>query len=228
MSVDSQTYDKTVSLKAGEKIEPLDECGHVIIQHERMYRFGGDAVALFKFARKHVRKDSAVFDLCSGCGVIGILLAIECGCRINGAEIDGEMCDMSMRSCVLNGIVGAEFYNADVRDADSVLPAARYDAVVCNPPFYKSDSRASKIAPAANSELTVSLDDVIKASKRLLKAGGALFLVYTSTRMDEVFCACARYGLTPKEITVNPNGKTFLLRAVRGGKQGMTVSVKEY
>lgn len=215
---------KNVRLNDGEHIEPLDECGHYIIQHEAMYRFGGDAVALYKYARQFVRRDDKVCDLCSGCGVIGILLALDRGCRVDGAEIDKALCDMSVRSCALNGLTGMRYFNIDIRTAGDALPAAAYDAVVCNPPFFKADSRARAIAPAANSELTVTLDDVIATSKRLLKVGGALLLVYTATRLDDAVCACRAHGLTPKHLTVNSNGKTFLLRAVRGGKQGMIVS----
>ena len=91
-----------ITLKAGECKEPLDDCGHVIIQHKDMYRFGGDAVALYKCARKFVRRDDKVFDLCSGCGVVGILLALNCGCAVGGAEIDGALFDMCVRSCALN------------------------------------------------------------------------------------------------------------------------------
>ncbi len=217
-----------ITLKAGECKEPLDDCGHVIIQHKDMYRFGGDAVALYKYARRFIRRDDKVFDLCSGCGVVGILLALDCGCAVGGAEIDGALFDMCVRSCALNGLDGSGYYNVDITTAIDMLPAAQYDAVVCNPPFFKADSKARAVAPAANSELTVTLDDVIKTAKRLLKAGGALYLVYTASRLDEAVCACHKHGLTPKHMTVNANGKTFLLRAVRGGKQGMTVSTEEF
>ncbi|MDE6401093.1 MAG: methyltransferase [Clostridiales bacterium] len=219
---------KNVKLNAGEHAEPLDDNGHYIIQHEDMYRFGGDAVALYKFARRFVRRDDNVFDLCSGCGVIGILLALDCGCGVDGAEIDGALCDMSMRSCELNGLKNMRYFNIDIRTHGDALPAAGYDAVVCNPPFFKADSKARTVAPAANSELTVTLGDVIKTSKRLLKVGGALFLVHTATRLDEALCACRDHGITPKHLVVNANGKTFMLRAVRGGKQGMIVSTEEF
>lgn len=213
-------------VRDGEKAEPLGD-GFYIIQSENGYRFGSDAVALAHYASGFIGKNSRVFDLCSGCGIIGIMLAISDGCTVDGAEIDAWLCDMSNRSCALNSLDGVKFINTDIKNIGE-LPAAEYDLVVCNPPYYKEDSKPSTVAPHANSELTVNLAEVIFAAKWLLKVGGSLCMVHISSRLDEVLIECNRNGLAPKELIVNPNGKTFMLRAVRGGRQGMTVKVKEY
>lgn len=216
----------TQFVRDGEKAEPLGD-GYYIIQSENGYRFGSDAVALAHFASKFISKNSRVFDLCSGCGIIGIMLAIAGGCQVDGAEIDGTLCDMSNRACALNGLNGVLFNNSDIRNIGA-LPAAEYDTVVCNPPYYKAGSKPSAVAPQANSELTVTLAEVISAAKRLLKVGGSLCMVHISSRLDEVIIECNRNGLAPKELIVNPNGKTFMVCAVRGGKHGMTMTVKEF
>lgn len=216
----------TKYVRDGEKAEPLGD-GYYIIQSENGYRFGSDAVALAHYVSGFVGKTDRVFDLCSGCGIIGIMLAIGADCEVDGAEIDGELHDMSVRSCALNDLNGVRFYNADVKDL-SDFSAAKYDIVVCNPPYYKASSKPTTVAPQANSELTVTLHDIISAAKRLLKVGGALFMVHISSRLDEVLCACSAAGLAPKELIINPNGKTFMLRAVRGGKQGISLTVNEF
>ncbi|MCH5166086.1 MAG: methyltransferase [Clostridiales bacterium] len=217
----------SVRINPDERIEPLDD-KHVILQSVNGYRCGSDAVALSKFASEYVKQSDNVFDLCSGCGIIGLLLAIETGCNVVGAELDKSLFDMSVRSCELNGLDNVRFFNADIRDLSETANSCAYDIVVCNPPFFKADSRMRKVAPTANSELTVTFDDVVKAAKRLLKTGGALFLVHTSSRLDEVLSACRSGGLTPKNLVVNKNCKTFMLRAVRGGKDGLTLTVKEF
>lgn len=213
-------------VKDGEKAEPLGD-GYYIIQNENCYRFGSDAVSLAHYASGFACKNSRLFDLCSGCGIIGIMIAIARGCEVDGAELDGELWDMSVRACALNGLDSVRFYNADVKDL-SEFSAAVYDIAVCNPPYYKTGSKPTAVAPQANSELTVTLSDIVCAAKRLLKVGGALIMVHISSRLDEVLCECNRNGLAPKELVINPNGKTFMLRAVRGGKQGMTLKIKEF
>ena len=213
-------------VRDGERAEPLGD-GYYIIQQMNGYRFGSDAVALAHYASGFTGKNSRVYDLCSGCGIIGIMLAIASDCPVDGAEIDSTLCDMSNRACALNGLDSVRFNNTDIKNIGE-LPAAEYDLVVCNPPYYKADSKPSAVAPQANSELTVKLAEVVAAAKRLLKVGGSLCMVHISSRLDEVIVECDRNGLTPKELIVNPNGKTFMLRAVRGGKRGITLSIKQF
>lgn len=223
-----EALSRDIQLKAGEKFEPLDD-KYGIIQSEDLYRFGTDAVSLAKFASAHVSTGDRVFDLCSGCGIVGILVAIATGASVDGAELDSALFDMSVRSCAANKLENIRFFNADVRSIDlSVFGGERYDAVVCNPPFYKSDTRPRKIAPAAGCELTVEFSDIARAAKTLLKQNGSAYFVHTASRLDEVLCVCRDNGLTPKSLTVNANGKTFLLRCVKGGKAGLNVTVKEF
>lgn len=221
----SDVKPESVKLKQYENIEPLDN-GYSIIQNERGYRFGSDAVSLYKFARAFVKENTRVLDLCSGSGVIGIMLAADKGCTVDGVEIDRDLWDMSVRSCSINGLSNVRFYNADIR-APLPLPTALYDIVVCNPPFFKADSKPSAIAPNANSELTVCFDQIAAAAKTHLKVGGAFCIVHTATRLDEIIVSLMAHSLMPKELVINGNGKTFLLRAVRGGKAGMTVSIDD-
>lgn len=208
-------------LYACERAEPLDE-RNIIIQSENDYRFGSDSVSLYKFAERFLKGGERVFDLCSGCGIIGILLAIA-GYSVTGAEIDEAQWDRSVRSCAANGLYNVRFMRADIRSLR--LDGAPYDAVVCNPPFFKANSRASRIAPQANAEMSVTFSDVVGAAARLLRMGGQFFLVHTATRLDEVLCSCLRAGLTPKNLTLGRNCKTFMLRAVRGGKLGLKTEI---
>lgn len=212
-------------LKDGEKQEPLGGDKY-IIQSENGYRFGVESVALAKFALEFVRKGDRVFDLCSGCGIVGITIALATECTVVGAELNRELWDMSVRSCELNNLKSVNFFNVDVRDPGA-FARADYDAVVCNPPFFKSNSKPATVAPEANVELTVTFEQIAAAAKSLLKTGGALYLVHTASRLDEVLETCRAHSLMPKHLLINPNGKTFLLRAVRGGRAGLTVEVTD-
>lgn len=213
-------------VRDGEKAEPLGE-GYYIIQSENGYRFGADAVALAHFAERDITWRNKVLDLCSGCGIIGIMLAISTGAQVSCVEIDRDMCFMSGRSVGLNGLKNVMILNDDARRLDTYNNGC-FDAVVCNPPYYKVSSKPTLVAPSANSEISITLLDVVNIAKRALKVGGALYMTHVTSRLDEVMCACRDNGLTVKKLVINPNGKTFMLRAVRGGKQGMTLTVKEY
>ncbi|MCH5351770.1 MAG: methyltransferase [Clostridiales bacterium] len=216
-----------VTIYDNEAVEPLDDA-HSIIQQKDGYRFGADAVELSKFACGFIKQGAAVFDLCSGCGIVGILVEIEKQAAVFGAEIDGIACDMSNRSVALNGL-NAKFFNVDIRDREALADVkgnTRFDAVTVNPPFYKKGSKPSKVAPRASSELTVTFSDIAATAKSLLKPRGEFFVVHTAARLDEVLCVCRENKLTPKDLIVNKNGKTFLLRCVLGGGDGLKVSVR--
>lgn len=216
-------------LNENEVVEPLGD-GKYIIQPKIGYRFGSDSVALSKFASRYIKNTDRVFDICSGCGIIGILIALGTGAAVSGAEIDGRLCDMSNRSAKLNELDAVSFINADIRGGDAVktFGVGSFDAVVCNPPYYKTGSKKSSVASSANSEITVTLDDVLSTARSLLKPCGALYLVHITERLDEVLYKCREKKLTPKKLTVNANSKTFMLRCVLLGRSGMTVSTEKF
>lgn len=231
-------------IKAGEAAEPLGD-GFFILQRRDAYRFGSDSVALAKFASGDIRRGFDVLDLCSGCGIVGMLVAVSTGARVLGVELDETLFDMSVRSAKLNKLADVSFINADLREKNGFYPRGsddkdeisgkssnvknkKFDAVVCNPPFYKANSKPSEISPAANSELTVTFRDVARVAANSLERGGATYFVHTAARLDEVLCVCREFGLTPKKLTVNRNGKTFLLKCVKGGKSGLAVKTEEF
>lgn len=220
------TQNDKVKIYDNEVVEPLDDA-HSIIQTADGYRFGTDAVQLSKFACNYIKRGDVILDLCSGCGIVGLFVEIERGAKVFGAEIDGRACDMANRSALLNGL-NARFFNVDVRDISALKQAVgeiKADAVTVNPPFYKAGSKPTKIAPEASSEITVTFNDIAAAARATLKPCGEFFAVHTATRLDEILYICRDNKLTPKNLIINKNGKTFLLRCVLGGGDGLNVSV---
>ena len=71
-------------LKEGERLDELQRDGRRIIQHPGRFCFGMDAVLLSAFAR--VYPGEKVLDLCSGTGVIPILMES----RYPGAHFTGR------------------------------------------------------------------------------------------------------------------------------------------
>ena len=67
-----------MELKENERIDDLQYKGLKLIQNKEGFCFGIDAVLLSDFARKMKRKDTVV-DLCSGNGIVAILLLRKSG-----------------------------------------------------------------------------------------------------------------------------------------------------
>ena len=91
----------TIELKEGERIDELHRNGYRIIQNERLFCFGMDAVLLSGFAK--VKEGERVLDLGTGTGIIPILLAAKTeGEHFTGLEISKTSADMAQRSVALN------------------------------------------------------------------------------------------------------------------------------
>ncbi len=91
---------KTI-LKPNEKLEDLQLNNLYIIQSDLEYRFTSDAVALANFV--HVSNFGRVVDLCSGSGVVGILVNAKNRVKdVTLVEIQQTLADMSLRSCQYN------------------------------------------------------------------------------------------------------------------------------
>ena len=65
-----------MELKENERIDDLQCKGLQIIQNKNEFCFGIDAVLLSDFA-KNIKKNGKVVDLCTGTGVIAILLTAK-------------------------------------------------------------------------------------------------------------------------------------------------------
>ena len=84
-----------------ERIDDLQCKGYKIIQKPKGFCFGMDSVLLSNFA--NVKKGQKVLDLCTGSGVVPLLLAGHTDAeKIHGLEIQEEYADMANRSICLN------------------------------------------------------------------------------------------------------------------------------
>lgn len=61
-------------LHPGERLDDLQRDGAKLIQNPALFCFGMDAVLLSAFAEEYVRPQSRLLDLCSGTGIISILM----------------------------------------------------------------------------------------------------------------------------------------------------------
>ena len=83
---------------------------------------------------KHVGNRSRVLDMCCGSGVIGITVAKECGARVTVADVSNAALKIAKKNVKSNkarvSVVESDMFN-------QIL--ARYDVIVCNPPYVATD-----------------------------------------------------------------------------------------
>lgn len=225
-------------LRPGERLDDLQRAGTKIIQNPQMFCFGMDAVLLCSFAA--VKPGERVLDLCSGNGVIPILMdarlqdgqSSNAPVQFTGLEINSTNVNMARRSAELNGqSERVHFLEGDVKRAEELLQPASFDAVTVNPPYMTGGHglTGDNIArAAARHELLCSLDDVVSAAARALRPMGRLYMVHRPFRLADIFRSLEKYHLEPKRMRMvcpfagkEPN--MVLIEAVRGGKPRLSV-----
>ncbi len=214
-----------------ERIDDLGVKNLKLVQDTNLFCFGTDAVFLSEFAT--VKPSTTVVDLCTGNGIIPILLYGKTKAkRFIGVEIQKESFLLAQKSADINNISEfVEFINCDAKKINEFLPSGIASTVTCNPPYMNGEwgflSPTDQKAIARH-EITINIDDVVKISAYLLKHGGYLSLVHRTERLCDVLCAMRKYKIEPKRIRFihskqNEAPKLFLIEGILGAKPSIKV-----
>lgn len=196
-------------VRQDETLDDLQLKGIELIQKKDAFRFGVDAVLLANYAQ--IKNRHSVMDLCSGTGIVPFIIAGKTECKnIKGLEIQRDMVEMAQRSVLLNDLEQRmEFIQGDLKDKELLKSLGRFDVVTVNPPYKLRNSgiinHKDKNAIARH-EILCTLEDVIEASRILLKDNGRLFMVHRPERLADIFCLMRKYKIEPKTVRmVHPN-----------------------
>ncbi|WP_139903560.1 tRNA1(Val) (adenine(37)-N6)-methyltransferase [Clostridium thermarum] len=198
-------------IKEDETLDDLQLKGIHIIQKKEAFRFGVDAVLLANFAK--VKRGMRVIDLCSGTGIIPFILAGKTeAASIVGLEIQEEMVEMANRSVAYNSLGDrVSFIQGDLKEQKLLKNLQKADVVTVNPPYKLKGAgiiNTQDKTAIARHEILASLEDVIIASRILLKDNGRFFMVHRPERMADILCTMRKHKIEPKNIRmVHPNTK---------------------
>lgn len=189
--------------ECGERLDDLQCNGLYLIQDPDKFCFGIDAVLLSNFVE--VKKNGHVVDLCTGSGIVPILLSAKTGAKkITGIEIQSDIADMARRSVSYNKLdEKIDIINDDISNALKYINNCSVDSVCVNPPYMK-DTTAIKNPDLpmaiARHELLTDLDTVINIASKLLKESGKFFMVHRPSRLSEIFASMRQNRIEPKRL----------------------------
>ena len=215
-------------LKGDERLDYLLAEELRIIQSPSVFSFSLDAVLLARFVSVPIVKGQIV-DLCSGNGVIPLLLSKRTNATITGIEIQERLYDMAVRSIDYNDLSSRlHMIHGDIKEIPQQIGFSKYDvdAVTCNPPYFptpKADERNKNEHYAiARHEIMCNLEDVIRTSSQLLKQGGKAAFVHRPGRLVDILTLMRKYRLEPKRLQfVHPmQGKEANIILIEGIKDG--------
>ena len=200
-----------VKINIDEGIDDLQLKGLKLIQKQQGFRFGVDAVLLSDFA--NIKNKHRVVDLCTGTGIIPFLAYGKYNPKeVIGLEIQDDMVEMANRSSELNDITDiVKFVHGDLKDKALLDSLGKFDVLTVNPPYKLNNAGIvnpnDKLAIARH-EVMCTLEDVIIASRRLLKDNGRMFIVHRPERLADIFGLMRKYKIEPKRVRmVQPNTK---------------------
>ncbi|MEW9702435.1 tRNA1(Val) (adenine(37)-N6)-methyltransferase [Paenibacillus sp. SI8] len=193
---------KQVPLLPTERIDDLLTHDLKIIQSDQVFSFSLDAILLARFCS--VTPKGRMIDLCTGNGVVPLLLTTRTRTEIWGVEIQERLADMAVRNMLLNGLEERlHMVQGDLRTIVQTLGHGQFDIVTVNPPYLpvpNGEQNVNEHIAAARHEIHCTLEDVIAASAKLVKAGGKVAMVHRATRLIDIVCLMRQYRLEPKRI----------------------------
>lgn len=219
-------------LKDDERLDYLLAEDLKIIQSPSVFAFSLDAVLLAKFTYVPIQKGN-IIDLCSGNGIIPLLLSTRSKGNIIGVEIQQRLYDMAVRSFEYNQLEQQlQMIHGDIKEMPKRLGHGKFDVVTCNPPYFKTPNKdeinENEHLAIARHEIMCTLEDVVRVSSQLVRQGGKVAFVHRPGRLLDIITLMRQNRLEPKRIQfVHPkqgkDSNTVLIEAIKDGQPDLKI-----
>ena len=160
-----------------------------------------------------------------------MVLSTRTKAKIYGIELQKEVYQLGVDSVVYNNLQDQiSLINDDVNNLKKHFPSETFDLITCNPPYFKCNNESILNDDAhktiARHEKSLTLEDIVKIAKYLLKNNGRFVMVHRTERLIEILNVLQNNGLMPKKIQfIYPNNhgesKLFMIESVKCGKDGL-------
>lgn len=212
-------------------INDLLDFNKKIVQDTDYFNFSLDSVLLVNFC--DIKRNYKILDICSGNCPIPLMLESKVNNKIYACEIQKEIYELGLESIKLNSLEDKiELLNIDAKELNKKFETDTFDLITCNPPYFKINDKSIKndntIKSNARHELLISLEDIFKISRKLLKNNGKLVMVHRTERLDEIIELSKKYNLNIKRIQFiypkeNEESNMIIIEAHKNGKEGLKV-----
>lgn len=177
-----------------------------IIQKKDSFNFSIDSTIISFFAVNDKKRFGKIIDLGSGTGAIPLFMSLLTGSKeIYGIEIQKEIADMSRRSITLNNLEERiKIIDGDIKGISKMFDTSIFDLAISNPPYFRIEDTKDKndieSLSIARHEIRITMEDIIKEAKTLLKDNGSLVMIQRTERFLETIELLKKYGLSLRRV----------------------------
>ena len=206
--------------------------GRIKVKQDRSgYRFSIDSILLASHAKPG--SGDKVLDLGTGCGIIPLILAYrEPNLNIFGIEVQKDLADIARCNIEENKMGDIiTILCKDMKELKNDMISGPADLIISNPPYRKKES--GRINPdmqraVARHEIRVSLDEIIKTVRRVLRTSGRFVTIYSAERITDLLTHLRSAGVEPKFLRMIHSGikteaKLMLVEGIKGGRPGVKI-----
>jgi tRNA1(Val) A37 N6-methylase TrmN6 len=197
-----------------------------IVQDKEMFKFSLDSILLPNFATINKRYKN-ILDIGTGNAPILLVLSTKTKANLVGVEIQEESYNLAYESVKMNNLDNQiTLINSDIKDYARGDITEYYDSILCNPPYFpyltSSEVNKNDLKTLARHEKSLTLEDIMKISRKLLKNNGNLAFVHRPDRLVDIITLMRANNIEPKRIQfVYPKeGKDANILLVEGTKNG--------
>ena len=208
-----------------------------IFQNNDWFKFSLESVLLpcFVIINKDTNK---ILDLCTGNAPIPLVLSTKTKAKIYGVEIQEDVYELGKKSVEINNLSNQiELINDDVKNISNKFESDTFDIITCNPPYFKDIDTSKKNDDIhkiiARHEVSLTMEDIAKVVRKLLKNDGKFYMVHRTERFLELTNLLMSYNIMPKRVRFiypkeDSESNLFMLEAVKNGKYGLKLESPLY
>lgn len=175
-----------------------------IRQNHAALKIGTDSILL----GSNINPENAerILDIGTGTGILALMLAQKSNAMIDAIEIDKESAkdaEYNFRSSPWSSRI--LFYQRSLQEY-CVSSSFKYDLIICNPPYFQN----SLLSPygkknIAKHSVSLSIEDLIICSERLLKENGRLAIICPQNISESIDKIADKYNLEIlRQIWIKP------------------------
>ena len=203
-----------------------------IYQNSDWFTFSLDSVLLSNFVTIQPRYRK-ILDLGTGNAPIPLILSTRTKASIVGVEIQKDIYDLAQKTIQYNHLDHqVQLLHCDMKDLKQMFSSDTFDVIVSNPPYFKYHSEhivnENIHKTIARHEVMITLEELLRLIRYLLKNDGVFAMVHRTERMVEILDLFRKYGLEPKKIQfiypkVGKDSDLFLIEGRKNGKLGLKI-----